>query len=491
MREPYIIAVVGAGGKTTHIHRLAGEYRKAGKRVLVTTTTHMRKEEGTVLAEPGKDSECEEHIKKMLSRTGYCMAGSLAEKGKIGQLPQSVFQAACETAQVVLVEADGARHRMIKYPAAEEPVIPEGVNEIHVVMGMAAIGKKCQDVSHREKLVEECLGIGPDTLITAEHIRQLAKQGYEIPLSGSFPNAEIRFVPGKCDSLYQRVLGECIREGKEFSVVKEEWFYRQPHLFICGCGHVAGKIAVLGRFLDFQVTVMDDRKEFANSSLFPDGCGVICDDFSNLERYLNDISGENVYYAVVTRGHMADRECVEEILKHPFAYLGMIGSRAKVKKTLEILEEEGYGRELTGQIHAPIGLAIGSQTPEEIAVSIAAELIQVKNQRQISSMSQELNHVKEQGVFCVITEKHGSAPRGVGSGMFVCKEGGKAKMIGSVGGGSVEHAAIERALFLYDHRKEAKIVEENYDLSDRESGELGMICGGSVKILFIPIQLYS
>lgn len=491
MREPYIIAVVGAGGKTTHIHRLASEYRKAGKRVLVTTTTHMLQEEDTIFTEQGQDSRCGEQIKEMLFQTGYCMAGSRAEQGKIGSLPKCVFQEVCEAAQVVLIEADGARHKMIKYPAAGEPVIPEGVNEIHVVMGMAAIGKKCRDVSHREELVEECLGIGPDTPITAEHIRTLAKQGYEIPLSGSFPNAEIRFVPGKCDSLYQRVLGECIRERREFSLVKEEWFYRQPRLFICGCGHVAGKAAVLGKFLDFQVTVMDDRQEFADPLLFPDGCEVICDDFSNLDSYLNHIPGENVYYAVVTRGHMADRECVEEILKHPFAYLGMIGSRAKVKKTLEILEEEGYGRELTEQIHAPIGLDIGSQTPEEIAVSIAAELIQVKNQRQISSMSQELNHVKEQGVFCIITEKHGSAPRGVGSGMFVWKEGGEAKIVGSVGGGSVEHAAVERALFLYEHCKEAGIVEENYDLSDRESGELGMICGGSVKILFIPMQLYS
>ena len=135
----------------------------------------------------------------------------------------------------------------------------------------------------------------------------------------------------------------------------------------------------MGQFLDFQVTVMDDREEFANKKLFPKDCEVICDSFENLTHYLEECKGESTYYVVVTRGHKADRQCVEQILKRNYAYLGMIGSKIKVAKTLEILRNEGYTGEQTDSIHAPIGLKIGSQTPEEIAVSIAAEIIQEKN----------------------------------------------------------------------------------------------------------------
>lgn len=487
MHKPLIISVVGAGGKTTHIHRLAEKYLKQGKKVLVITTTHMYLEKDTIL-ELENDMETSVGRMKDALVQGFCMAGSpCEEERKMGPLSDHVTEQILPAADVVLVEADGAKHRLIKYPDSTEPVIYPGSSEIHIVMGMAAAGKKCRDVAHRTEKVMQCLGIKEDTVIREEDIRTLVRYGYQEPLSSRYPDAVIRFVPGVCENLWQRVMGECIRENVDFSIVRPEWFYTRPHLFICGCGHVAGKVAVMGQFLDFQVTVMDDREEFANKKLFPKDCEVICDSFENLTHYLEECKGESTYYVVVTRGHKADRQCVEQILKRNYAYLGMIGSKIKVAKTLEILRNEGYTGEQTDSIHAPIGLKIGSQTPEEIAVSIAAEIIQEKNAKQISSMSAELSTVRETGVLCMITEKYGSAPRGIGSGMFVYREAGREKIIGSVGGGSVEHAAIAQALKLYDQGEAAVITEKEYNLSDREGGELGMICGGGVKIVFFPI----
>ncbi len=113
---------------------------------------------------------------------------------------------------------------------------------------------------------------------------------------------------------------------------------------------------------------------------------------------------------VVTRGHANDRLCAETLLRRPYLYLGMIGSKGKVAKTFEIMKEEGYSEEQISTIHAPIGLKIGARTPEEIAISIAAEMIAIKNHETESTMSKELFETKESGVLCIITKKSGSFP---------------------------------------------------------------------------------
>ena len=165
------------------------------------------------------------------------------------------------------------------------------------------------------------------------------------------------------------------------------------------------------------------------------------------------------------------------ILPTAYRYLGMIGSRKKVAATFENLRIAGFSEEQIRSIFAPIGLAIGAVTPAEIAFSILAQIIQEKNRQHVASADRSLLEVTESGVLCVITEKHGSAPRGVGSMMFV----GKDSVLGSIGGGEPEYRAISHA------RENPGFSVKELVLNNRASNGLDMICGGSVTVAFIPV----
>lgn len=201
---------------------------------------------------------------------------------------------------------------------------------------------------------------------------------------------------------------------------------------------------------------------------------VICDSFENLKEYLKP----NGFYVVTTRGHGDDFLCVKTILQENIAgYLGMIGSKLKVKKTSERLREEGFDEAQIETVHAPIGLAIGAVTPGEIAISILSQIIQMKNQKNVASTSERLLNTREPGMLCIIIEKHGSAPRGTGSMMLVTND----TIIDSIGGGPVEYVVIE------DARKHPEFGIRKYHLDTQESQKLGMICGGSNTVLFVPV----
>ena len=255
-----------------------------------------------------------------------------------------------------------------------------------------------------------------------------------------YPNKKIEICPGQIDNLYQRAVAQFLREKKDVSQLKASWFETRPKLVVLGGGHVGSHVARLGHFLDFEVIVADDRAEFADAEKLFFADHVYCQAFDNVAQLFPP--EENTYYVVVTRGHQADKQCVEQILNHgKYAYLGMIGSRLKVEKTLEALRESRFSEEQIQTIHAPIGLKIGARTPEEIALSIAAELVQEKNKRSDSTLTKELLETKETGVLCIITKKSGSSPRGEGSMMLVTEE----RILGSIGGGILEKSVIEAA----------------------------------------------
>ena len=165
------IAVVGAGGKTTLIHRLAEEYRRKGASVLVTTTTHM-------LVESNTDLSCDSFaIREKIKRTGYCMAGSLCpgQKQKIGSLPEPVFHDLLTAADYVLIEADGAKHYSLKYPAEHEPVIPAEATDVILVLGSWDLGKSCQNVIFRFDRMAELTGISGKKTVGIAELRLLRK----------------------------------------------------------------------------------------------------------------------------------------------------------------------------------------------------------------------------------------------------------------------------------------------------------------------------
>lgn len=146
-------------------------------------------------------------------------------------------------------------------------------------------------------------------------------------------------------------------------------------LVICGAGHIAVPLAHFARSVGFQVTVLDDRSDFANPSRFPD-CEVIAEDFSLALREMT--FGPSTYVVVITRGHVHDVDCLTEILGKKMLYVGLIGSRRRVRIVLEILDKEGFAQEQLRKVFTPIGLPIGAESPEEIAISIVSELVCVR-----------------------------------------------------------------------------------------------------------------
>lgn len=260
-----------------------------------------------------------------------------------------------------------------------------------------------------------------------------------------------------------------------------EWIYDRPRMVVCGGGHVSTYVCQLGKMLGFHVTVMDDRREFASKERFPYADCCICGDFSRLTEEVPP--HPNTYYVIVTRGHAHDEACVRQVLGRPYRYLGMIGSKTKVAKTKESLHRDGYAQSQLDSLYAPIGLKLGSQLPEEIAVGIAAEIIQVKNQHLTEILEEQMEYAiarKEEGIMVTIIEKHGSSPRGIGSKMLVCRD---QRILGSVGGGAVEYAAMQEAIRMM---KQGSICNkcETYALNQEQAKNLGMVCGGEIRVFF-------
>ncbi|TAK29475.1 MAG: hypothetical protein EPO21_21495 [Chloroflexota bacterium] len=153
-------------------------------------------------------------------------------------------------------------------------------------------------------------------------------------------------------------------------------------LFAIGAGHIGHALARMANVVGFEVTVVDDREDFANRDRFPDADRVISADIGETVRSFAITPA--TYVVIVTRGHRYDEDALAGVLGSPAAYVGMIGSRRRVKAVLQHMMEDGASAETIDRIHAPIGLDIGAETPEEIAVSILAEIIQTKYGKQSS-----------------------------------------------------------------------------------------------------------
>lgn len=243
-------------------------------------------------------------------------------------------------------------------------------------------------------------------------------------------------------------------------------------LIICGGGHVSLALAQIAQLLEFDITVIDDRPEFAVKERFP-LADLLCMPFLDALDTLGSRGDD--YFVIVTRGHAFDQDCLAHVLRGTYAYAGMIGSRGKVAAVMKGLLEQGFPQAQLDGVHSPIGIKLGGQTPAEVAVSIAAELVQVRAAR---GPSQVPAPEKEPGVLVTITKKSGSAPRGEGAWMLVRPDG---TIAGTIGGGAVEHQARLDALVLWQSGEPG--VRRSYDLSPG-AAELGMVCGGKIEVEF-------
>ena len=265
--------------------------------------------------------------------------------------------------------------------------------------------------------------------------------------------------------------------------VLTERFDRGKALLICGGGHVSRPVSMLGKLLGYRVIVMDDRPEFANRERFPDADEVVCGDFASmLSGYGWDVRPDTSV-VIVTRGHVADTVCLRQVVGRNLPYIGMIGSKKKNAAVFEALRGEGVAQERLARVHAPVGLPIGGRTPEEIAVSIAAELIAERRGLETCALSDAMldalaDKTGAGGIMAVIVRKSGSAPRGVGARLLVLPDG---SVLGTVGGGLAEHQVIEQARALLN---DPHPLLRHFDMADGEAGKSGLICGGAVDVLF-------
>ena len=170
-------------------------------------------------------------------------------------------------------------------------------------------------------------------------------------------------------------------------------FLKRVRLIIVGAGHVGQKVAQLATETDFDVWVVDDREEYCNSTRFPDAkrliVGPVDTGLSGLE------IDANTYCLIVTRGHNHDEEALYHLAETQAAYVGMIGSRRKIRLIFDDLLGEGISRAALERVHAPLGFDIGSQTVPEIAVSIVAELVAHRNLGSVPSHYRRRNLLEE------------------------------------------------------------------------------------------------
>ena len=263
----------------------------------------------------------------------------------------------------------------------------------------------------------------------------------------------------------------------------QETLVRRPGAFLCGGGHVSAALAPLLHTMEWPVSVQDDRPEFVTPERFPTAQERICAPFSTLaERSF--LPG--TYFVIMTRGHQDDYTCLTALLKKRPGYLGMIGSRTKVAHTAQRLRQDGFSQADIDFVRSPVGLDIGAQTPAEIAVSIAAQIVQVFRASPSQSglerpVEEGLRQLKGPAVLATVLEKSGSSPRGAGTRMLVFSDG---TIAGTIGGGALEAEVIREAAELLG---KSESLLRDYTLSPVGAAALGMVCGGRIRVLLEPL----
>lgn len=272
-------------------------------------------------------------------------------------------------------------------------------------------------------------------------------------------------------------------------------FRPKERLILLGAGHIAQPLCEIAAMLGFSVTVVDDRPLFANHPRFPQVEHIVCDAFPHAIEQLHIHAGD--YVAVITRGHRHDADCLRSLLAGTMPlYLGMLGSKRRTVALLHMLAQEGFAQEKLDSIHTPIGLDIGALSVQEIAVSIAAQLVQTRrrglNRRSKSHILTEetfradvvedivSNPLKK--ALLLVYETSGSTPVKSGSFMTV-NEMFQAK--GTIGGGCSESAVLRDAFHLIG-TGESKCV--TVDMNNDVAAEEGMVCGGQMKVFLTDLN---
>jgi xanthine dehydrogenase accessory factor len=285
-------------------------------------------------------------------------------------------------------------------------------------------------------------------------------------------------VKAACESALNTGALQMLNDPRQGPVLVEP-YYPGPRLVVLGGGHIACALVEFAARLGFEIFVADDRPAYANAARFPEAASVICCSFTEVfdQVQVTDSS----FVVIMTRGHRHDVECLRQALRIDLAYLGMVSSRRRVRAVREQMLAEGADSGRLKQLHSPIGLAIGAETPAEIALAIAAELVSVRRvERRWPECDREVTSaLAGQTPLAILTVvgRRGSVPRGVGAKMAVWPDGVSA---GTIGGGCVEAEAVQSARQM-DASQRFKVV--HLDLTQEYGEDEGLACGGTVDVL--------
>ncbi|MDD2481715.1 MAG: XdhC family protein [Lutispora sp.] len=277
-----------------------------------------------------------------------------------------------------------------------------------------------------------------------------------------------------------------IEENKNLLI---EPFVPKPRLIIFGGGHVAKPVSEFATRVGFSITVIDDRPSFANIGRFPDAEKVICESFEKSFDLINFRKTD--FVVIVTRGHRHDGIVLREALQHDLSYTGMIGSKRRVRAMMEELSREGFAKEKLDLVKSPIGIDIGAVTPDEIAISIIAQLISFKNKSSIDRFGkgfvfpefdvEVVQNISEESsmprALITILSSKGSTPRKAGAKMVLYQDG---RTIGSIGGGCSEAGVIASARTIMADKG---FLIEHVDMTGEVAESEGMVCGGIMDVL--------
>ncbi len=335
-----------------------------------------------------KTKECYQHLNHLLSSRENAVTATVV--GSKGSTPR-------EPGAKMLIRSDGTIEGTIGGGCGEADVIEVAKQ----MLGRGEDGFELLQVDLTEKALESsdriCGGImeiavecwthpvhGLD-LLTGEAASNAVRV---LPVSNSYPTDLIVFTPEKktgnrdLDHNCELALQEKMSHSSSVGSTKEnhrhffEYVAGEHTLLICGAGHIAQPLSQLGKLLDYRIVVVDDRPKFASSDRFPNADLLFSDSFQDSLSKIN--IDRNTAAVMVTRGHRYDEFCLRSLLDSPAGYLGVLGSRRRVRAVFHDLIDEGYTGNQLSRIFAPIGIDIGAQTPAEIAVSIMAELISLK-----------------------------------------------------------------------------------------------------------------
>lgn len=273
---------------------------------------------------------------------------------------------------------------------------------------------------------------------------------------------------------------EIIFSSPDFSPsgeIIEETVALRPTLVLFGFGHIGKSVYRLAKMIGFPLVIFDDRADVAKDGHYE--ALIVIDRYENIFSRKYDLT--NPYFLIFTHGHKADEEALYYVLRNYDArYVGMIGSSKKISLTYTHLKERGIKGESLESVHAPIGLDINAESPEEIAVSIMAEIIKTyrEGKRQITIEETLLTFLEkeEKDVIKVrIVGKRGSGPRESGAEMAVTES----TTHSTIGGGAIENECIHVARDMLKRKERFKVID--FDL--KKDSPLGMACGGKAKVI--------